>query len=255
MPRLRLPLAALLALVLGLTLGQAEPACAGAFTVTPVRVIFAPKTRSALLTVRNQSPEVLRFQLSLFAWDQSPTGDMQLTPTEDLVLAPSLLMLAPGEMRHVRVGPVTPLAAREKAYRVFVEELPPLATPDRGSAGVRILTRMGIPIFLQPTHVVQEGHIESLAVRLGRLAFQVRNTGTIHFVEQAVRVRGFGPTEESLFEHQQAGWYVLAGGVRTHELELPKEACTKLRALAVDVHTEGAIFQERFDVPPGACGP
>jgi fimbrial chaperone protein len=255
MPRSRLPLAALLALVLGLALGQAEPVCAGAFTVTPVRLIFAPKTRSALLTVRNQSPEALRFQLSFVAWDQSPNGEMQLTPTEDLVLVPSLLMLAPGEMRHVRVGPVTPFASREKTYRVFVEELPALATPERGPAGVRILTRMGIPIFLQPTHVVQEGHIESLAVRHGRLAFQVHNTGTIHFVEQAVRVRGFGPAEASLLEHQEAGWYVLAGGVRTHELELPKEVCTKIRTLAVEVHTEGATLQERFDVPPGACGP
>jgi hypothetical protein len=56
-------------------------------------------------------------------------------------------------------------------------------------------------------------------------------------------------------EHQAAGWYVLAGGVRAHALELPKEACAKIRALAVEVHTEGATLQERFDVPPGACGP
>jgi fimbrial chaperone protein len=255
MPRSRLPLAALLSLFLGLVLCQAEPAWSSTFTVTPVRVIFSPATRSALLTLRNQSPEALRFQLSLFAWDQSPNGEMQLTPTEDLVFFPTLLTLAAGEMRHIRVGPATPFASTEKTYRLFVEELPPLATSDRTPAGVRVLTRMGIPIFLQPTHVVQQGRLEGLAVRHGTLSFQVKNTGNVHLVEQRLRVRGFGPTEESLFEHQAAGWYVLAGGVRAHALELPKEACAKIRALAVEVHTEGATFQERVDVPPGACGP
>jgi hypothetical protein len=53
----------------------------------------------------------------------------------------------------------------------------------------------------------------------------------------------------------QAGWYVLAGGVRSHALELPKEACVKIRTLAVEVHTEGATFQAWSDVQPGACDP
>jgi fimbrial chaperone protein len=132
------------------------------------------------------------------------------------------------------------------------EELPPLATPQGGATGVRILTRMGIPVFLQPASVMQKGHIERIAVHSSKLSFRVKNSGSIHFVEQAVRVRGFGPAGDSLFEHQVAGWYVLAGGSRTHELELPKEACAKIRALAVEVHTKGETFRERFDVPPGA---
>jgi fimbrial chaperone protein len=254
MQRSRVPLASLLPLMCGLALCQAVPAWAATFSVTPIRLNFSPNTRSALLTLRNQSAEALRFQLSIFAWDQSPHGEMQLTPTEDIVLFPTLLMLAPGELRHIRVGPATPFAATEKTYRLFVEELPPLATPQGGATGVRILTRMGIPIFLQPAKVVQQGRIEGTAVRHGQLSFLVKNTGNVHFVEQAVRVRGFGPAEDSLFEHQEAGWYVLAGGWHARELALPKEACAKIRTLVVKVQTEGKTFQERFDVPPGACG-
>jgi len=253
MQRSRLPLAALLPLWLGLALCQAEPAWAANFSITPVRLLFSPNTRSALLTLRNQNPEALRFQLNLFAWDQPPNGEMQLTPTEDLIVFPTLLTLAPGEVRYIRVGPATPFAAVEKTYRLFVEELPALETPIEAPTGIRVLTRMGIPIFLQPTKVVQQGHIESLAVRHGTLSFQVQNTGNVHVVEQAIRVTGLGATADRLFEHQEAGWSVLAGGVRSHALELPREACAKIRTLTVEVHTEEKTFQERFDVPPSAC--
>jgi fimbrial chaperone protein len=255
MSRSRLHLAFLLSLWLGLTLCQAEPAWAASFTVTPTHVLFSPKTRSVMVTLRNHGTEAVRLQLNMFAWAQSPQGEMQLTPSEDLVFFPALLTLAAGEMRHIRVGPATPFAETEKTYRLFVEELPPLVTPTDAPTGIRVLTRMGIPIFLQPAHVVQQGRIEDIAVRHGRLAFQVKNSGNVHFLERAVRVRGVGANDASLFDHQEAGWYVLAGTARTRELALPPEACAHIHTLAVEVRMEKATLQERLDVPPNACTP
>jgi fimbrial chaperone protein len=254
MRRSRRPLASLLSLLWGLALCQASPAWAGAFTVNPTRIMFSPNTRSTLLRLHNQSPEALRFQLSVFAWGQSPDGEMQLTPTEDIIVFPTLLTLAPDDTRNIRVGPATPFAAIEKSFRIFVEVLPPLASPKSEPPGIQVLTRMGIPVFLQPAAVMQNGHLERMTVRQGHLSFQVKNTGNVHFVEQAIRLRGFGSAEQRLFEHQLAGWYVLAGGIRTHELDLPREACAKIRALAVEVQTEWGTLQERFDVPSGSCG-
>jgi len=253
--RLRLQLACLLGLWLGLTLCQTPPAWAATLTVTPTRVLFSPKTRSALVTLHNQGSEVVRLQLSMVAWDQSPQGEMQITPSEDVVFFPTLLTLAPGEMRHIRLGPATPFASTEKTYRLFIEELPPLVTPTEAPTSIRVLTRMGIPIFLQPAPVVQQGRIEGLAVRHGRLMFQVKNSGNVHFMEQAVRVRGLGASDDRLFDHQEAGWYVLAGTARTRELALPPEACAHIRTLAVEVRMEKATLQARFDVPPDACTP
>ena len=109
---LRLQLAFLLGLWLGLPLCQTTPAGAATLTVTPTHVLFSPKTRSALVTLHNQGSEVLRRQLSMFAWDQSPQGEMQITPSEDVVFFPTLLTLAPGDIRHIRIGPATPLSGR-----------------------------------------------------------------------------------------------------------------------------------------------
>jgi fimbrial chaperone protein len=224
------------------------------FTVNTIRLVFSSKTRSAILTLRNQSPEALCFQLNGFAWDQSTKGEMQLAPTEDIIFFPKLLTLAPDESRNIRVGPTTPFTAIEKAYRVFVEELPPLERLEDGPTGVLVLTKMGIPIFLQPTKVVQQGHIGSMTVRQGKLSFQVKNTGNVHLMEQQVRGKALSQAGDNLLDQQKAGWYVLVGSLRTHELELPKDACAKIRTLAIEVQTEGKTFQERFAVPLGSCG-
>src|SRR5256712_10346979 len=93
---------ALLATVLGLVL-QAEAILASAFKVTPVRVTFSGPS-STLLTLRNESDQPLRFQISSFTWSQDARGSVQLSPTDDIVFIPHLLTLSAGEERKVRVA-------------------------------------------------------------------------------------------------------------------------------------------------------
>src|SRR2546421_6591721 len=135
-------------MVLGLVL-QAEFLAASAFKVTPVRVTFSGPS-STLLTLKNESDQPLRFQITSFVWFQDPKGAMQLTPTEDIVFFPALLSLNPGEERKVRVAATVAAKDVEKTYRIFFEELPPLVKPENAGAQVRILTKMGIPIFVSP---------------------------------------------------------------------------------------------------------
>ena len=66
------------------------------FNVSPLQIVLSGKTSSALLEIKNQSTEPLRLQLSVSAWDQSPSGEMVLAATEDIILFPSLLTLEGG---------------------------------------------------------------------------------------------------------------------------------------------------------------
>jgi len=61
---------------------QAGAAAAATFTVDPTQIFLSGRSGSVLLTLRNESNETLQFQLSVFAWTQSPSGEMQLEPTE-----------------------------------------------------------------------------------------------------------------------------------------------------------------------------
>src|SRR5580765_6954876 len=96
----------------------APAADAASFSVNPTQLVLSNKTASALLTLRNDSDETLRFQLSVFAWDQNTDGKLKLDQTDDIVFFPPLLTLAPRESRNIRVAAVTPLGIAEKTYRI-----------------------------------------------------------------------------------------------------------------------------------------
>ncbi len=225
---------------------------ASSFTVNPTQVVLSAKATSALVTIRNESSDPLRFQLSVFVWSQSLEGEMQLAPTKDVVFFPALLTLAPKEERKIRVGAVTPAGTVEKTYRLFVEELPPPEKP--GQTGVRVLTRMGIPIFLEPTAKKGQASLAALGLRAGTFTFRIANTGTVHFTPQSVRVRALDAAGTVVVERKIDPWYILAGTQREYEVMVPKPDCSRVASFVVGVQIEKTTLTERLQAPNGACG-
>lgn len=251
-------LRALLLIGSGLLL-QAGTARASAFKVTPVRVQFNGPS-STLLTIKNDSNEALRFQISAFAWSQDAKGGIQLGATDDVTFFPALLTLQPAEERKVRVATTATPTDVEKTYRIFFEELPPLETPtERAGAQVRILTRMGIPIFVTPAKATAGAIVEKAKVQGGHVMFDVRNAGNMHFAVQSVKVKGVDAKGEALYDKQVEGWYVLPGSPRSYDLEIPAGVCSKLTNVSLEVQTDvatagnaGAI-STRVEISPGSC--
>lgn len=232
-----------------------RPVFASAFTVQPTQVFLTARSTSTLLTLRNETDEVQRFQLSAFAWNQSPTGEMKLDPTTDIVFFPRLLALGPKEERKVRLGATTTFGAAEKTYRVFIEELPSQNAAPSTSA-VRVLTKIGVPIFLQPPR--REARLTLSELRVdgsGLFRFSLRNDGTIHFVPDSVRVRGFTARGDVVVDRNLDVWYVLASGSRAFQLQLPVADCGRITALSVEVQAGGSTLRERLETPPAACHP
>jgi len=244
--------------IIGLALGGAllavcVPSARSSFTVHPTQIHLSRRTTTTLLMLRNEDAVPLRFQLSVFGWDQSPRGEMRLTPTDDIVFYPALLTLGPGEERRIRVGAAVDFGSVERTYRLFVEELPPESAA--GDDGVQMLTKMGIPIFLRPATPVAKAGLEDLRFSGGTFLFQLRNAGTVHFVPQLVRVRAFGPAREVVVDRQLDGWYVLAGGARIYDLPLADADCGRLRTVAVEVRIGASTLSDAVDIDPGACAP
>jgi fimbrial chaperone protein len=251
-------LSALTVCVLGLVF-QAGNVSGSAFKVTPVRVTFSGPS-STLLTLKNESDQPLRFQISSFAWQQDPKGEVKLEPSEDIVFFPALLILGPGEERKVRVAATVAAQQVEKTYRIFFEELPGLEKPGQTSgAQVKILTKMGIPIFVTPEKGNAQAVIENGALAAGALSFDVRNSGNIHFGLQRVKIRGIAADGQTAFERELDGWYVLAGSPRTYQLEVPADACRRIKTVAIEAETDIAsignsgTISRTFDVAPGGC--
>ena len=230
----------------------AGDAAASTFNVSPTQVFLDGRTSSALLTLRNDSTEPLRFQLSVFAWDQSPSGEMTLTPTEDIVFFPALVTLAPKEERKIRVGRVVGAGDVERTYRIFVEELPPLEAITSGNAGVKVLTKMGIPIFVRPARETTTLGIKDVSGKAGTLTFTVANSGTVHVVPERVVVRGLAGAE-AVFEKPVSSWYLLAGGRRQFDVPLAGADCARATAFQVEIAYGESKIDQRIDAPAGIC--
>jgi fimbrial chaperone protein len=242
----RLGVATALAMLL-----SASGASAATFTVNPTQIFLSGKTTTALLTLRNDSEETLRFQLTAFGWQQTPAGEITLTPTQDVVFFPALLTLAPKEERRIRVGSTVSAAAQERTYRIFVEELP--QSDGARANAVRVLTKMGIPIFIRPAKEVATADLRDLALRAGSLSFSLANRGSVHFVPQRVVVRAAGASGERLAEQELKAWYILAGGRREFEVVTPAEQCARVASLSVEVAFDANVLEERLQTPGGTC--
>jgi fimbrial chaperone protein len=240
-----------LLITLSIALTLANEVGANSFQVLPIRINLSPNESSTLITVRNESKDRLRLQVSVSAWDESKSGEMVLIPTEEIIFYPTLLTINPGDQRNIRVGTKNAVVEKEKSYRIFIEELP--SQLKLTTTGVRLLTRMSVPIFIRPAKAEPRPRVEHMALRAPEFSFELKNGGNAHFQPRQILVKGAGGAGETVLERKIPGWYVLAGGTRQYHVDVPKGDCAKINDLSVEFDFEGKIVKERFTPPPNAC--
>jgi fimbrial chaperone protein len=242
----------LAAIVLTCAAAVPLPAAASQFTVNPTRVELSARLTSAVVSLRNDGHTPIRVQVKTHAWTQTLDGQMQLDPTDDVVVFPTLVTLNPGEERRLRVAVTAKPADVERTYRLFLEELPPPKTESTAS-GVQVLTRVGIPVFLAAVAPATHAGLSDVGVTAGTLHFQVDNLGNTHFVPERVRVRGVSASGQTIAEKTRDGWYILGRSSRRYDLTFADADCGKLRSVLIDVTLGGTVLKERLDTPGGAC--
>jgi fimbrial chaperone protein len=237
---------------MSLALALALAAHAGTFTVNPTTLELGERHHSAVLVLENTGPEPIRFEATAYRWDESEGGEMLLDPTDELLVFPTLFVLAPGARQPVRVGVPEAGAADEQTWRVFIEELPALSAG--GDVGVQVRTRMGIPVFLPPAEPQVSGYVAGSGLTDAHLDVRVVNDGNVHFRVAQVRVVGRTVAGDATFTGSTRGWYVLAGGTRTFGFDVPAEQCTDLAEIEVQAETDRGTFTSRIPVSPAGCG-
>lgn len=221
---------------------------AATFSVDPISISLPKGDSSASVAITNQSDQQLRLQVSGYAWEQKPDGEMDLKPTDALVFFPQLLTLGPKETKRVRIGVTAAQGASEKAFRVFMEELPSLqavTAPQQTSVTIRM--KIGIPVFVSANApAAVRGAIRNPDARNGALSFDVVNTGNTHFSIQTVHLDGKGAGGGNVLSQDIAGWYLLPGDTRHFSVPLAADRCAQLQSLAVQVHTNTVAFSNTF---------
>ncbi len=160
------------------------PAFAGAFSVSPVRVILTGDHPVIAMTVQNSEPEPTVIQLELVEWSQKDGKDIYL-PTKDLLATPPIFTLPANGKQIIRIGLRKPLSqANELTYRIFLHEIP--GPPKPNFQGLRVALKISVPIFIPstsaPTHLLrwtakvdQGNRLKISAVNVGNTHLQISN--------------------------------------------------------------------------------
>jgi fimbrial chaperone protein len=225
------------------------------YQVTPIQVELTPRARSAMVTVRNAGAQPLRLQASAFEWRQDRKGEVLLGRTEEVVVFPALLTIAPGASRNLRVSAVggAQFGDVERTFRILVEELPNRAGQETPT--VQVVTRVSVPVYLEPPRADRRAEIADLRRDGLHVTFSLRNTGNVRIRPEAVRVVARDAAASIVQELPLTAWYVLAGGDRAYEAEIPRDACARIRSVAAEAVQGELKVQAQIPAPDGACGP
>ncbi|MCP3101384.1 molecular chaperone, partial [Myxococcus sp. K15C18031901] len=120
--------------------------------------------------------------------------------------------------------------------------------------GLKVLTRVSIPVFVAPVKKQAQSRVEGIALKESTFHFRVHNPGTVNFFVKQARVRGLDGQGRRLVEEVQAGWYVLPGGSQSFAVVAPADACGRIRAVEVQLETDrGVMLQSAKVSGAGAC--
>jgi fimbrial chaperone protein len=111
---------------------------------------MATKDRATAITVTNEGDTELVMQADIFDWKQKPDGTDDLTLSEDMILAPPIVKLAPKSRQVLRLALTRPPPRREQlTYRLIVREIPEAKPPETG-VQVQFALAFSLPVFITP---------------------------------------------------------------------------------------------------------
>lgn len=234
-------------LLLLLTITGLQPALAGVFSVTPVRMYLTPRDRAVAVTITNEGEDPIVLQADLYVWAQKPDGSDELTPTEDLILAPPILKLGPKGRQVVRLARLKPAdAVRQLTYRMILREVPE-AAGKKENVQVAIALALSMPVFITPPLAKPDVACDAKVANGGDLDVACANTGTAYSQARDIVVKEKGG--ERALGHFEGGVYILPGAKKIIpvKIERPGAAAPLSGALQLIVTFDDSKVQI-FDV-------
>ncbi len=241
--------ARLAAWILAIASVIAGPALASSFGVSPMRVDFGAGDRTTTITVDNDGDEETAFQVTLAAWHQTPDGKDEYAESHDLIFFPQIFSIAPHGKRIIRVGVKGPPADAEKAYRLYIAEMPaPAKSKQTGPAQVRVVLRFGVAVFVAPKAPRRDVAMDEPRIEKGKLWVTMRNQGN-----ESVKFDTLDVMRDKDSLAQSYGTYILPGVAHTFEIRMDAAKCIGSGTLELVAHGEGTTVKRSFNAAPALC--
>ena len=161
------------------------PASAAQFTITPVRIFMTPRDRAVAVTVTNDSDEEVVMQADLYTWKQKADGSDDLALTEDLILTPPILRLAPRARQVVRLARLGPPPAGEQlTYRLIMREVPEARA--NAQLQLQVALAFSLPVFITPPGVKRDLQCSLQRAAADEVRALCRNSGNAYAQIRAI---------------------------------------------------------------------
>jgi fimbrial chaperone protein len=218
-------------------------------------VVVTDVRKAGTLTLRNDGVQRASFRATLHRWSNDPAGSLALTPTSDLVVYPAQFTIEPGTSRLLRIGTNLTAAPEELAYRIVIEEMPSNAARPV-AAGVAMLTRLNVPVFVQSSNRQLKATLERPRVSSGVATIALANAGSVHITPARYTLTALAADQTLLWRRDLRVWYVLRGERQEQRVPLDAAACRGLATLVAEVELEelpGRPLREQ--VAATSCSP
>ena len=236
-------------------------ALAADFQITPTTLELGGSVKSGAFTVINNGNEKINYQISVKEWTQDASGKDAYKETQDIVFFPKIMTTGPNEQQAIRIGVKGAPGAKEKTYRLFVEEIPShkneegTKAEETFKAGVTIAFRFAMSIFVKPLRQQEAAVVENIGMSNGVVRAVVKNTGNVHIRVLNVVFRGRTADGKELFSKEVAGWYILHDLSAPYETAVPKESCEGLATIEVNATSENLKISRTVEVQNSMCAP
>ena len=189
---------------------------AGVFSVTPVRIYMTPRDRAVAVIIVNEGEAEIVLQADLNAWTQKPDGTDEQTPTEDIILSPPIIRLAPNARQVVRLALLKPAdASRQLIYRMVLREVPEALGNQDKTIQLPIALALSMPVFITPLPAKRNMNCTAARGLAPDLTVNCTNSGTAYAQVREILLKR-GTATLARFE---GGTYVLPGAQKVMSLK------------------------------------
>ena len=194
-----------------LALAVSGSCAAGTFSVTPVRIYMTTKDRAVAVTITNDGSDPVALQAELFTWNQKADGADDLQLTDDLILSPPIIKLAPNAKQVVRLARARPTPVdRQLTYRLVMRQVPEAVQP-KDNIQVPIALALSMPVFITPPTARPKMWCQAERVEGDLLRVRCANSGSAYTqIRQMVLRQG-----DRIFGRFEGGEYILPGAKKT----------------------------------------
>jgi fimbrial chaperone protein len=222
--------------------------------LSPTTVTIAATESAGSVVVRNDGTRTMSFTVEAFGWRNSPAHEVVLNRTDDLIVYPVRVDIAPGTVRRIRIGTRVKADTTERSYRLILEQVPDAAvTP--GAISMR--ARYSLPVFVQPRTRTATVTLTDVGLGAGELRLTLQNRGLVHVTPRTLSAVGKDAGGRIVWTRALSTWYLLAGDLRTYRGTVSAAECHRTTSVEAEAtFLEGAALTVRrtHTIGRGSCG-